>query len=98
MTINEIQDEIIEEFADIDDWMDRYPYIIEMGTMPGKAPTIMKGPDYRLSGIFQIFKKLFHIQVKTMNIVQMNNVRIVFFDSLNEFYRLFLGGKSMLPF
>ena len=24
MTINEIQDEVIEEFAGLDDWMDRY--------------------------------------------------------------------------
>ena len=31
MTINQLQDEIIEEFADIDDWMDRYAYIIDMG-------------------------------------------------------------------
>ena len=29
--INQIQDEIIDEFADMDDWMDRYAYIIEMG-------------------------------------------------------------------
>ena len=27
MTINEIQDEIIEEFADFDDWMDRYQLV-----------------------------------------------------------------------
>lgn len=31
MTINEIQDEIIEEFGGFDDWMDRYSYIIELG-------------------------------------------------------------------
>ncbi len=31
MTINDIQDEIIEEFTDIEDWMDRYAYIIELG-------------------------------------------------------------------
>lgn len=30
-TINEIQDEIIEEFADLDDWMDRYQLLIDMG-------------------------------------------------------------------
>lgn len=29
MTINEIQDEIIEEFESFDDWMDKYNYIIE---------------------------------------------------------------------
>ena len=31
MTINEIQDEIIEEFADFDDWMDRYQLLIDLG-------------------------------------------------------------------
>lgn len=30
MTINEIQDEIIEEFSAFDDWMDRYSYLIEL--------------------------------------------------------------------
>ncbi|MBR6169153.1 MAG: SufE family protein [Bacteroidaceae bacterium] len=32
MTINEIQDEIIEEFADFDDWMDRYQLLIDLGS------------------------------------------------------------------
>lgn len=31
MTINEIQDEIIADFEGLDDWMDRYAYIIELG-------------------------------------------------------------------
>ena len=31
MTINEIQDEIIEEFGGLDDWMDRYQLLIDMG-------------------------------------------------------------------
>ena len=30
MTINEIQDEIIEEFSLFDDWMDKYNYLIEL--------------------------------------------------------------------
>ena len=30
MTINEAQDEIIEEFQIFDDWMDRYNYLIEL--------------------------------------------------------------------
>lgn len=32
MTINEIQDEIIEEFQDFDDWMDRYQLLIDLGS------------------------------------------------------------------
>ena len=31
MTINEIQDEIIEEFCELDDWMDRYQLLIDLG-------------------------------------------------------------------
>ena len=31
MTINEIQDEIIEEFEGLDDWMDRYQMLIDLG-------------------------------------------------------------------
>ena len=31
MTINEIQDEIIEEFSGIDDWMDKYQLLIDLG-------------------------------------------------------------------
>jgi cysteine desulfuration protein SufE len=31
MTINETQDEIIEEFDGLDDWMDRYQMLIDLG-------------------------------------------------------------------
>ncbi len=31
MTINEAQDEVIEEFADFTDWMDRYQLLIDLG-------------------------------------------------------------------
>ena len=31
MTINEIQDEIIEEFSGFDDWMDKYQMLIDLG-------------------------------------------------------------------
>jgi len=31
MTINEKQDEIIEEFSTFDDWMDRYQILIDLG-------------------------------------------------------------------
>ena len=30
--INEIQDEVIEEFQDFDDWMDKYQYLIDLGS------------------------------------------------------------------
>ena len=31
MTIKEIQEEIVDEFAMFDDWMERYEYIIDLG-------------------------------------------------------------------
>ena len=31
-TINEIQDEVIEEFSDFDDWMDKYQLLIDLGS------------------------------------------------------------------
>ena len=49
-TINEIQDEIIEEFSYLDDWMDKYQLIIEMGNdLPG-FPERDKTPDHIIEG------------------------------------------------
>jgi cysteine desulfuration protein SufE len=31
MTIQEIQEEIVEEFASFEEWMDKYAYLIELG-------------------------------------------------------------------
>ncbi len=31
MTIQEIQNEIVEEFGDFEEWMDKYAYLIEIG-------------------------------------------------------------------
>ena len=31
MTINEAQDEVIEEFSDFTDWMDKYQLLIDLG-------------------------------------------------------------------
>lgn len=38
MTINEAQDEIIEEFEELDEWFDRYQLIIEYGKELKKHP------------------------------------------------------------
>lgn len=31
MNINQLQEQIVAEFADFDDWMDKYAYLIEIG-------------------------------------------------------------------
>lgn len=50
MTINEKQDAIIEEFADIDDWMDRYAYIIDLGNQLPELPEQYRAPQYLIEG------------------------------------------------
>ncbi len=42
MTINEIQDEIIEEFSGFDDWMDRYSLLIDLGNELPEMPADIK--------------------------------------------------------
>lgn len=50
MTINNIQDEIIEEFEGIDDWMDRYAYIIELGSQLPPFDEKLKTPENLIEG------------------------------------------------
>ena len=49
-TINEIQDEIIEEFEDFTDWMDRYAYIIDLGNAVPPLDERYKTPDNIIEG------------------------------------------------
>ena len=50
MTINEIQDEIIEEFAEFDDWMDKYQLIITMGEEQEPLPAELKTEQNLIDG------------------------------------------------
>lgn len=50
MTINQRQDEIIAEFSDIDDWMDRYAYIIDLGNQLPPIDPAFKTPQYLIEG------------------------------------------------
>ena len=43
-TINELQDEIIEDFSALDDWMDRYALIIDLGNTLEPLPESDKTP------------------------------------------------------
>ena len=49
-TINEIQDEIISEFTDFDDWMDRYAYIIDLSNEVPALDEQHKTPDNIIEG------------------------------------------------
>lgn len=50
MTINEIQDQIIEEFNQFDDWMDRYGLIIDEGNTLKKLDEQYKIPQNLIEG------------------------------------------------
>lgn len=50
MTINQLQDEIIEEFDGLTDWMDRYAYIIDLGNTLPALPEEKKTPGNLIEG------------------------------------------------
>ena len=50
MTIEEKQQEIIDEFSDIDDWLDRYAQIIDLGNELPPIDEKLKTPDHLIEG------------------------------------------------
>jgi len=50
MSINEVQNEIIEEFDGLTDWMDRYAYIIELGSQMPAMEDKYKTVDNLIDG------------------------------------------------
>ncbi|MEO0584914.1 MAG: SufE family protein [Bacteroidota bacterium] len=48
--IQEIEQELVEEFSLFDDWMDKYQYIIEMGQSLEGLPEIDKTPENIVKG------------------------------------------------
>ena len=50
MTINELQDEVIEEFSDFDDWMDKYQLLIDLGNQLEPLPEQYKTESNLIDG------------------------------------------------
>jgi cysteine desulfuration protein SufE len=50
MTVDEIKEQIIEEFSLFDDWMDRYDYLIEQGKELQPIDEKYKTDDYLIKG------------------------------------------------
>ncbi len=50
MTINERQDEIIDEFSGLDDWMDRYQLLIDLGSEQQPLPEEQKTEQNLIDG------------------------------------------------
>lgn len=49
-TINDIQDEIIEEFSGFDDWMDKYQLLIDLGNEQEPLPERYKTENNLIDG------------------------------------------------
>lgn len=50
MTINELQDEVVEEFSELDDWMDRYQLLIDLGEEQSPLPAADKTEQNLIDG------------------------------------------------
>ncbi len=50
MSLKEVQDEIIEEFAVFDEWLDKYEYLIELGNALEPINESFRTPEYLING------------------------------------------------
>ncbi|MGL4992770.1 MAG: SufE family protein [Bacteroidales bacterium] len=50
MTINQLQDSIIEEFSMFDDWMDKYQLLVDLGNDQSPLDEIYKKEDNLIQG------------------------------------------------
>ena len=50
MSIDEVQDDIIQAFDEIEDWMDKYQLLIDMGNSLGPLDEQYKKPQYLIEG------------------------------------------------
>lgn len=50
MTIDDIQKDIIDEFSEVEDWLDRYSMIIDLGNQLPAIDTKFKTPEHLIEG------------------------------------------------
>ena len=68
MTLNEVQESIIEEFGQFDDWMDKYNYLIEISKELEPIGDQQKVPDNLIRGC----------QSRVWLVAEMNDGNLVF--------------------
>lgn len=49
-SIQEVQDQIVEDFSVFDDWMDRYRFLIDLGRSLPPYPEHLKTDEWRVKG------------------------------------------------
>jgi cysteine desulfuration protein SufE len=50
MTLQEVQDQIIEEFSEFEEWLDKYEYLIELGNSLETLDSKYKTTEYLING------------------------------------------------
>jgi cysteine desulfuration protein SufE len=50
MTLQEVQDQIVEEFAVFDEWLDKYEYLIELGNSLDNLDQKYRSTEYLING------------------------------------------------
>jgi cysteine desulfuration protein SufE len=50
MTLKELQDKIIEEFSEFEEWLDKYEYLIELGNLLETMESRFKTTEYLIDG------------------------------------------------
>jgi cysteine desulfuration protein SufE len=81
--INKTQDEIIKEFSQLDDWFDKYEYLILLGKKLERFDETLKTEDYSIGGCqSQVWIK-----------AEMNNDKIKYYAESNS---LFVKGMIYL--
>ena len=62
--------------------------------MSRKRPAIMERPHYRFICRRKIIKENFYIKIITVNIMQMNNIRVIFFYFFNKPFGHFFAAEA----
>ena len=73
-TINELQDEGIEEFSDFDDWMDKYQLLIDLGNE--QEPL---APEYKTCLLYTSFNTSRKRSQVFLNIFSAKSIMIRFY-------------------
>ena len=74
----------------------RAVHIFKMRTIAGHAPAVMEGPDNRDAALFQIAEQHLDIQVITVQIMQMNHIRLKCFNPPDQLFGLGAVGKPVV--
>jgi hypothetical protein len=66
-----------------------------IGAMPGKRPAVMEGPNYGFPRCFQIIEEQFDVDIISMDVMEMDYIRIIFLNPGEKFFGSVLISKAV---